>query len=176
MTENEFSNSVATLACADVSEHTEEVRSAGFNRLWVTTRHGRRFLLKGLKPEYCGKPEFELGVRLDHPSIVRVWGMEHLPGKGSCILMDYIDGEPLSKFMESHPGKAERIRIAREVAESLVYIHAAGVWHRDLKPDNIMVTRSGRRIRLIDFSLGDSDDFVSFKGSGEPAPSEHRNR
>lgn len=174
MKDEQLSNSIATLVHADVSDHTKEVESAGFNRLWVTTRHGRRFMLKGLKPEYCGKPEFEellrkefeLLMRLDHPSIVRVWGMERLDGKGNCILMDYIDGEPLSKFMESRPPKADRLRIAREVAESLAYIHAVGVWHRDLKPDNIMVTHSGRHIRLIDFGLGDSDNFVSFKGSG----------
>lgn len=170
----ELSNSVSTLAGADMYEYTEELDTRGFNRLWSTIRHGRRFLLKGLKPEYLGKPEFEallrkefeLAIRLDHPSIVRVWGMEHLAGKGNCILMDYIEGVPLSTFMEAHPAQAERLRIAREVAESLAYIHTAGVWHRDLKPDNIMVTRSGRHVRLIDFGLGDSDDFVCFKGSG----------
>lgn len=170
----DLSNSVATFSDADMREHTEELETAGFNRLWLTTRHGRRFLLKGLKPEYRGKPEFEallrkefeLGMRLDHPSIVRIWGMEHTAEKGNCILMDYIDGEPLSEFMESHPVKAERLRIARELAESLVYIHAVGVWHRDLKPDNIMVTHSGRHIQLIDFGLGDSDNFVTFKSSG----------
>jgi serine/threonine protein kinase len=47
--------------------------------------------------------------------------------------------------------------VAGELAEALAYVHSLGIVHRDLKPKNIMVTRNGERVKIIDFGLADSD-------------------
>lgn len=169
----EISNSIVTLIDSPDSTPLELLTTRGHNRLWVAVRHGRKFLYKGLAPEYAGKPEyrallrkeFELGMKLDHPGIVRVWGMEETPF-GPCLVMDYIDGITLAEFMAEKTALSERRRVALEIAESLAYAHAKGVSHRDLKPDNVLITRTGQQAKLIDFGLGDSDDYAILKASG----------
>lgn len=52
----EISNSAVTMIGFAPGDTCEEIDSQGFNRLWVAVRHGRKFMLKGLKPEYAGKP------------------------------------------------------------------------------------------------------------------------
>ncbi|MBD5212434.1 MAG: phosphotransferase [Bacteroidales bacterium] len=47
--------------------------------------------------------------------------------------------------------KDERLRIAGEIATALASVHEAGIAHRDLKPDNVMITRRGSKVKIIDF-------------------------
>lgn len=136
-------------------------------------RHGRRFIVKGLLPEYAARPEyrdllrkeFNLAARLDHPSIVRVISFEPIGNYGECIVMEYVDGLTLDKYLAGKPVLSERMRIAADLADALEYIHSLGVSHRDLKPDNIMITRRGGRVVIIDFGLGDSQDYAILKKS-----------
>ncbi len=147
----------------------------GFTMLWLTTRNGRRFMLKGLSPAYRSKPEFrqllrkefELLVTLDSESVVRVWDIEENSATGLCIVMEYIQGAILSELLESQRLKtSDKLALAIQLAEALSYIHSCGISHRDLKPDNIIVIPERKRLKLIDFGLGDGSDFITYKQSG----------
>lgn len=146
-------------------------------RLFTAVRRGRRFVLKTLRQPYASDQaysalldrEVALGVRLDHPNIVRVEGIEDVGEMGRCIVMERVDGLTLSEYCKDIDQSAGSVRIRRriaaELADALAYAHEMGVSHRDLKPDNVMITRRGNHVKVIDFGLGDADDFINGKGS-----------
>lgn len=167
---------------SDTTADIEPFMKRGHTELWITVRDGRRLLLKGLPAELRAHPEevarlrkeYSIGVRVDHPGIARVFWFEAFPETGSVIVMEYVDGIPLSDYLKGNTGESHaaglpdcktRRRIAFELAETLEYIHSAGFSHRDLKPDNILITVRGARPKIIDFGLGDSDDFLLYKKS-----------
>ncbi|MDE6022939.1 MAG: serine/threonine protein kinase, partial [Muribaculaceae bacterium] len=144
------------------------------NVLWLTVREGRRFILKGLPEELRSHPEetarlrkeYSLGIRINHPGVAGVYGFEMHPAVGPVIVMEYVDGVTLDMFL-SNGNKQDlnvRVNIARQLADALAYMHSMGVSHRDLKPDNILVTRRNEA-KIIDIGLGDSEDSVIYKQS-----------
>ena len=146
--------------------------ASGYGRLFVGRRYGRLHILKALKPEYAGNPfyeevlhkEFSIGYRLEHPHIVRALGWETLPELGHSIVLEYIDGVTLRQFMDEGKLTPELARrFVRELCDALGYLHNKQVVHRDLKPDNILITHNGNHVKLIDFGLADSDDYDVLK-------------
>ena len=143
------------------------------HRLYRAKRFGRWYLLKTLRPEHQGSAahqqmllkEMEVLMRLQHPGIVGCLGMERLkllpsPGEGAvCIVMEYIDGISLMEWLAQKTNlvPAEAERIVSELLSALFYLHAEGITHRDLKPSNVMLTRNGNFVKIIDFSLADTD-------------------
>jgi eukaryotic-like serine/threonine-protein kinase len=70
------------------------------------------------------------------------------------VVMAYVEGEPLSRRVE-HAGRlspATTMSIVAQVAEALHAAHVAGVVHRDVKPDNILINSDGRAV-LVDFGV-----------------------
>lgn len=143
--------------------------------LWLTVREGRKLILKGLPEQLRNHPEevsklrkeYSIGMRLDHPGLVRVYGFENRTEIGSVIVMEYLEGVTLAEFLSRGgklaPDRKTRIRIARQLAAALRHIHESGVAHRDLKPDNIIITRHGNNVKVIDFGHADTPDSVVFK-------------
>src|SRR5678815_1937666 len=89
-----------------------------------------------------------------HESIVNVLDLSTLPDGRPYIVMEYLDGAPLSDIIAKHGplplgGLA---RLAAEVLDALGAAHAKGIVHRDLKPDNIFVAPSGRP-KVLDFGI-----------------------
>ena len=96
--------------------------------------------------------EAQLASSLNHPSIVTVYDVGEEEGH-PYIVMELIDGESLYRRLVSRPLKIrEVVDIACQIADGLAAAHAAGVVHRDLKPQNIMLTGDGRA-KIVDFGL-----------------------
>ncbi len=116
--------------------------------------------LKMLRAELLDTPgvrerfrqEVKLARRVTSPHVVRTFDLgQH--GSDHFLTMEYIDGRSLAQIMDDGPlAIDEAARIAREVAAGMAAAHAVGVLHRDLKPDNVLIARSGR-IVITDFGI-----------------------
>ena len=151
------------------------VSNTGYTRLFKARRFGKTYMLKCLKKDYLFTPmyrmalnkEFEIGMQFEHTNICRTIGMEELDKLGPVIILEYVDGETLESFMSKGLLTQQLARkFFAQIKDVLQYIHNKQTIHRDLKPSNIMVTHNGLNIKLIDFSLSDSDTFNIFKSPG----------
>jgi len=88
---------------------------------------------------------------LDHPSIVNVYDYFR-ENNTAYMVMKFVAGEDLSKLLVRRGPlpEAEVLRYVNEVGQALVALHAMHLLHRDLKPQNIMLTQQGRVV-LVDF-------------------------
>ena len=157
------------------------VKETESHLLFRAKRFGRWYLLKALPPALRDSEfhiqmlhkEMEVLMQLQHPGIVDCLGMEHLDdytdseGKlisvGLCIILEYIDGDTLAEKLNSSSLREGWEGTVDELLNALAYMHAAGITHRDLKPSNIMVTHNGQHIKIIDFSLADTDSHAILK-------------
>ena len=150
-----------------------ELYAGKHTRLLRAQRYGRWYALKTLNGEAASqapymqvlRKELEMLMQIQHPGVVQAVGLEQMEDLGPCIVMEYIEGETLQQILDSDEGLTlqERRRIATELCEAVAYIHSLGIVHRDLKPENIMLTRNGRRVKLIDFGLADTDQHAVLK-------------
>ena len=96
---------------------------------------------------------------LNHPGICTVHAIEQHEGR-SFIVMELVDGEPLSTRLAGHPMEiGQLLDLAIQMADALESAHAKGIVHRDLKPMNMMVTSRGQ-VKILDFGL------AKFEGPG----------
>lgn len=145
---------------------------SGPTEIYTATRYGRRYMLKGLKKQYLEDPiynmglvkEFEIGILLDHPNIRRTLSLEVVSGIGKVIVLEYIDGSSLESLMNAGELSLSSARtIVGQIAGALSYIHRKQIFHRDIKPSNIIISHQGNEVKLIDFNLSDSDEFIILK-------------
>jgi len=101
------------------------------------------------------KREEEIGKRLDHPGVMRVFDDEDR--SRVYMVMEWVDGRSLRHILtEQKKLSAERaVRITLGICEVLEYVHRNGVVHRDLKPENVMVDPEDH-VKLIDFGIAGS--------------------
>ncbi len=156
---------------SDVWSELELLSSKGHNALYVATRFGRKYVLKALAEPYREstpyiellRKEFTIGVGVDHPNIVRLLDFGRMDSIGWYIQMEYIDGITLDQFLDANPPAAIRRRIMEQLLGALSCLHERQIIHRDIKPSNILITRNGSTVKLIDFGVSDTDDYVTFK-------------
>ncbi len=116
--------------------------------------------IKVLSPKFISNPEIierflreaEIIALADHPNIVKLYGQGKWEG-GLYIAMEFIQGLPLRQYILQTPISLKHaLEIIIDIAYALCHLHTHGVIHRDLKPDNILVTETGT-IKVIDFGI-----------------------
>jgi TOMM system kinase/cyclase fusion protein len=102
--------------------------------------------------------EMRLCAELSHPNIVRLIDSGEAEGGLLFAVFEYVPGATLKEVLaeEGKLGAPEAIHLMTQVLDALSCAHLRGVVHRDLKPDNIMVTKTGvrRNALVLDFGLG----------------------
>jgi eukaryotic-like serine/threonine-protein kinase len=123
-------------------------------------RLGRDVALKVLPRVLAGdagslarlRREAQILASFSHPNIAAIHGIEEVEGS-VVLVLELVEGESLAERLRRGPlAVPEVLAIARETAVGLEAAHARGIVYRDLKPDNIQLTRSGS-VKLLDFGL-----------------------
>ncbi len=117
--------------------------------------------------------EFQAARRLGHPNVVRALDFGH-DNNRHFLVMEYVEGPSLGQcIIKKGPlPEAEAVKIAVQIAQALHAAHEAGLIHRDVKPDNILLSKDGR-VLLTDLGLVkdlDADQNLTKTRSGLGTP------
>jgi eukaryotic-like serine/threonine-protein kinase len=116
-----------------------------------------KLLHQHLIPDAASRIRFEAEARaaasLSHPGIVNVYDVSVTEDE-AAIVMEYVPGEGLNDILNSRGTlpQDEALALAAQIADALDHAHRRGVIHRDVKPDNILVSAGGHA-RLVDFGI-----------------------
>ncbi|HTG36522.1 MAG TPA: serine/threonine-protein kinase [Thermoanaerobaculia bacterium] len=119
------------------------------------TRNGRVVALKILPPNALSysRNEDKAQARLKHRYIATLYDSDTTPEGFRYVAMEYVEGIPITAFAEAdRPTLRGRLELFRQVCEAVEHAHQKLVVHRDLKPDNILVTAEGEP-KLLDFGI-----------------------
>src|SRR3954466_11527384 len=145
--------------------HAVEARLAhgGMSTVYIATdvRLGRRVAVKVMQPALAEDPEFvarfnreaRAAARLSHPDVVAVYD-QGADGAHVFLVMEYVRGSALADVSRGRGrlSAGEAVAVMDHVLAALGAAHAAGLVHRDVKPENVLVTPDGR-VKVTDFGL-----------------------
>lgn len=128
----------------------------------------RDVAIKLLNNDYGNKPkalrrEALILSKLHHPHILKVFALGTAETQ-PYLVTEIIEGTSLSNYLDGRQAGQETIlELCRQIASALDHVHKAGILHRDLKPDNVLVTEKNGEvcIKLIDFGLSKDEGFAA---------------
>jgi serine/threonine-protein kinase len=148
---------------------TQLLGEGGMGRVYLAEQqmgtNVRKVAVKTLQAQYAQDPQVlarfhrECGTvsELEHPNTIQFFDFGQTPDGQLYIAMEFVQGQSLSKALEQGPMRPERVlKILAQVCGSLEEAHGRGVVHRDLKPDNIILTtRAGQAdfVKVLDFGI-----------------------
>jgi eukaryotic-like serine/threonine-protein kinase len=111
------------------------------------------------------KREAKLGASLNHPNLVSVFDTA-TDDEGVLIVMEYVEGEPLSRTLRRGPLRPEEVSaMVRDLGDALDHAHAQGIVHRDVKPSNVLIREDGVT-KLVDLGIATASDGTKITRSG----------
>ena len=144
------------------------------------TRLQRQVALKVLAPELTADPErrqrfvreARSAAAITHPSIAQVYDIDEADGV-TFIAMELVEGTTVRRLIVDRDlDLLASLEIGIQVGEGLARAHETGIVHRDIKSENIMVTRDGHA-KILDFGLAKLDPIRSSEAAPGQAPEEH---
>jgi serine/threonine-protein kinase len=160
---------------ADRYHLEERIATGGMGVVWRARDHrlGRDVAVKLIRPEYADDPTFRQRLRLEaraiaaisSPHVVRIHDVcEEDDPTGGCrafIVMELVDGEPLSRVLGNGPLAPQRTaQVIAQAASALAAAHEQQIIHRDVKPANLMLDTAGRVV-VLDFGIARAADGVA---------------
>ena len=154
-------NEKLAAALAGRYEIEREIGQGGMAVVYLARdiKHGRKVALKVLRPELSSAMgvdrfprEIHIIAQMQHPHILPLHDSGEVDGF-LYYVMPFVDGETLRARLTSKGPLSinESVRLLQEITDALSYAHGLGVMHRDIKPDNVML--SGKHATVMDFGI-----------------------
>ena len=143
-------------------EILEKLGEGGMGEVYLAedTKLNRRVALKFLPAQLASDEEFkarfkreaQAAAALNHPNIITIYEVTEYENR-PFIAMEYVKGESLKDLIDKKElSVGEVLDVALQISEGLAVAHQAGIVHRDIKPQNILMGKDGR-VRICDFGL-----------------------
>jgi eukaryotic-like serine/threonine-protein kinase len=155
----------------------KKLGQGGMGTVFLATQTSldRKVALKTLSPEFAKKPDFvqrflreaRSMARLQHPNVVQVYAADSVSGVNFAAI-EFIDGRSMQNWMNDlkQLSVGDALHVILVCADALKHAHDQNMIHRDIKPDNILVTSRGV-VKVADFGLAKAlDEDVSMTQSG----------
>lgn len=161
----------------DRYEVVEQVGSGGMATVYkgFDTLLKRDVAIKVLHPHLAARDdarrrfnrEAQAIARLHHPNIVDVYDFSDGSDEQAYLVTEFVQGETLTGFCRAHGPflPQSTALICKTIAGALAHAHAQGIVHRDIKPDNLMISRDGK-IKLMDFGIATAVDLEQMTATG----------
>ena len=157
----------------------EKIGEGGMGVVYLAEhpRIGRQVAIKVLLPEYSQNPEVvarffteaRASSAIKNEHIIDIIDFGELPDKSSYIIMEWLEGAPLTKVLQEGKMPVDRaLHIARGMGRALAAAHSRGIVHRDLKPDNVFLVVRGDDhdfAKVLDFGIA---KLLGNEGAGAP--------
>ena len=138
----------------------------GYSRIFTAKNKGKKVIIKALKEQNANDPkcrailheEYDITSMLDNKFIRKALDFVNIQGLGDCIVFEYIEGKSLAEHVRVGTLSEKQVKnILVDTCDALAYLNRNQLVHCNLKPENIIVTESDHRAKLIDIGIPVTD-------------------